>query len=578
MGPRTKTPLSQVKPEAYPLLSREAVGGLKFIWRKANVDDDWGLGGAMSEAWDRVTGFPYWHKPTYDCDYSMRLVGLLAQELPAWREVTAQAADALVSRFPQHAAWYDWVEEKGLDSNKDRYPLFYYKHLIPPGFAGVYNAPGYCGNGFSSMTDEIFASIYVVPRRKPLATTPYYPKHDGCEVHTNTVDGPRNGRQYNPDPIYGNGSSNMMYKGYFAHSLMMAHIISGDQKYLEPQHLVYDDKIQYRYTCEQIIATMNEQHQGGLDENGSPLIYGIDCEVGKVFPVCVSVGGLAANMYDKLFGTYYRKGYDDWLVWAKDGVTGGADDPEGPFTWCAPYFDRDIPYAMKEPEQQMGAFFIYPALQIAPVDPGYALRIYEGMCRNYGVQEDDGWHLNWPKELTTPLVLEDRVAMAGAFAFAHEFNDVERLEGMRQWMEARYEPTFKDGEFYYTFGLEESWPRGIPNVWATMGHVGEAGAMRRMYNEPNMEKFGQPTVTGVDYPNLAIRQAYYDAEKDALVVGTTTGVGRTGSRTTFKVTNLDVNTEHEVLIDGSPSDNWSATSPGEIVVQTAIGDHTFVIR
>ncbi len=230
-------------------------------------------GGALSEAWDRVTGFPYWHKPTYDCDYSMRLVGLIAQEIPAWREITAQAADALVSRFPQHAAWYDWVEEKGLDPNKDKYPLFYYQHLIPPGFAGVYNAPGYCGNGFSSMTDELFASVFVAPRRKPLATTPYYPKHDGAvELTRRPSTAPARAGIYNPDPIYGNGSSNMMYRGYFAHSLMMAHHHQRRQQVpgsaddgLQQGHPVH---VQLRADH---LAMMDEQHRGGLDENGSPL-------------------------------------------------------------------------------------------------------------------------------------------------------------------------------------------------------------------------------------------------------------------------------------------------------------------
>lgn len=581
MAPRSQTPLANVKPEAYPLLSREAVGSMKFINRKANVDDDWTKGGAISDAWDCISGQPYWHKPTYDCDYSMRLNALIAQEIPAWREVTAQTANALVSRFNQCAAWADWVQETGADPKQREYPLFYYEHLIPKGFAGVYNAPGYCGNGFSSMPDELFASVFVVNRRKPSGTYPYYPPHGNHPgvVPTMTADGPRVGRKVNFDPIYGNGSSNMMYKGYFAHSLMLAHIISGDSKYYDPQLMVYDDEIQYTYSVEEIIAMMNSQHQGGLDENGSPLLYGIDCEVGKVFPVCVSVGGLAAQLYDKLNGTYYREGYDKWLVWAKDNVTGGNEEPDGPFTWCAPYFDRDIPYAMSEPGQQMGAFFIFPALQIANTDPAYALRIYEGMCKNYGVQEDDGgFHLQWPKELTKPLVLDDRIADAGALSFAKEFNDVERLQGLRQWFDAHYEPTFKDGEFFYTFGMQESWPRGIPNAHASMGHVGEAGAMRRLYNEPNMDKFSQPTVTGVDWPSITVRQAYYDAEKDALIFGTTTGVGRTGSRTTFNVTNLDVSADHEVIVDGQPTDSWVSTAPGEITVQTTIGDHTFVIR
>ena len=193
------------------------------------------------------------------------------------------------------------------------------------------------------------------------------------------------------------------------------------------------------------------------------------------------------------------------------------------------------------------------------------------------MEDEEGCHLNWPAELTAPFVMDDWVANAGALAFARELNDVERLEGLRRWFDARYGPTLEDGEFFYTFGIEDPWRRGIANVWAAMAHVAESGAMRRLYNEPNMDRHSQPTVTGVDYPNVAVRQAYYDSEKDALVVGTAAGVGRPGDPTVFKVTNLE-DADHHVIVDGAPSECWDPIGPGEINVRTTIGDHTFVVR
>lgn len=397
MPPRRKPPLSSVKPEAYPLLSREALGGLKVLWRTAHVDG----GGPEGE--------------TAACDFSMRLVGLVAQELPAWREVTAQVADALVARFPRPAAQRDWAS--------------------------------------------------------------------------------------------------------LAHCLMMATAISGDGKYQEPQAVVHDD-IDARYTCEQIISFLNEQHGDGVD----------------------ALAGLAAQLHDQLYDTAYRRS-EHW------------------FTRWGPSFDRGIVLA----------------LRIAPLDPGQALRVYESLWRNHGVDDEEGCHLNWPAELTPPFVMDDRVANAGALAFARELNDVERLVGLRRWFDARYGPSFEDGEFFYTFGIEDPGRRGIANLWAAMAHVAESGAMRRLYNEPNTDRHSQPTVTGVDYPNLAVRQAYYDPEKDALVVGTAAGVGRLGDPTVFKVTNL-VDTDHQVVVDGAPAECWDPIGPGELRIRTTIGDHTFVVR
>jgi len=397
MAPRRKTPLSSVKPEAYPLLSREALGSLKALWRSAHADRD---------------GFDV---ETSTCDFSMRLVGLVAQEVPAWREVTAQVAETLQSRFPRPAAQRDWAS--------------------------------------------------------------------------------------------------------FAHGLMMATAISGDGKYQEPQPVIHDDT-DVRYSCEQIISLLNEQHRVGVD----------------------ALAGLAAQLHDQLYDTAYRRS-EHWLI-----------------RW-GPYFHRGI----------------VRALRIAPVDPDQALRVYECLWRKHGVDDDEGCHLNWPAELTAPFVIDDWVANAGALAFARELNDVERLEGLRRWFDARYSPTFEDGEFFFTFGIEDPWRRGIANVWAAMAQVAESGAMRRLYNEPNMDRHSQPTVIGVDYPNLAVRQAYYDPEKDALVVGTAAGAGRLGDPTAFKVTNL-VDGDHQVVSDGAPSDCWDPIGPGEIRVRTTIGDHTFVVR
>jgi hypothetical protein len=561
-------PLTSVQSDDYPRLSREGLGALKFNWRKANVKDDWTKGGSLSHAWDRVTGWPYWKKPSYDLDYGMRVLAKIAQEVPAWREVVGGSASLLVSRMPQYAAWFDWVEEVGHDPNQRQYSYLQYRSLIPPGFAGVYNSPGYIGNGLNTHLDEIEASLMLATRRTPRAEHPYYPQHS-----------PPVGRRFDPDPIYANGSSNMMYKGYFAHQLMLGYVMTGNDRFLEPQHLVYDDEIQYDYSVTDIVRIMCEQHLGDVDENGSPLLPGIDCEVGKMFPVCVTVGGLAAHLHDEVFGTRYRQGYDRWLGWAKDNIAGGNTEPNGGFAWCAPYYDRDIPYCMSEPHQQLGPFFIGPAMQLLPVEPAFATRIYEGMIKNFGRMDDDGLHIVWPPAVVGTDDRIDPASTSGALTYAREIGDVERAEALEQWMNTQGGATYDNGEFYFTYGLEEEWPRGIPNAWATLGYIGGAGSLRRMYNELNLEKFSQPTLEGIDYPGVNVSQASYDAGKDALVVSISPGTARVGSITTFRVTHYPYGDRgHQVLIDGKEHDDWSDSGPGEIVVRTTVDDHRLVIR
>ncbi|MBA2591943.1 MAG: hypothetical protein H0U97_06635 [Gammaproteobacteria bacterium] len=69
--------------------------------------------------------------------------------------------------------------------------------------------------------------------------------------------------------------------------------------------------------------------------------------------------------------------------------------------------------------------------------------------------------------------------------------------------------------------------------------AGGPGSWYRLYNEPNLKKFHQPTVSGIDYPTVGVGQAYYDESLGALMVALLPGdEKKTGGKTTFKVTNL----------------------------------------
>ena len=45
---------------------------------------------------------------------------------------------------------------------------------------------------------------------------------------------------------------------YFAHQLMLGYVMTGNDRFLEPQHLVYDDEIQYDYSVTDIVRIMSQ--------------------------------------------------------------------------------------------------------------------------------------------------------------------------------------------------------------------------------------------------------------------------------------------------------------------------------
>jgi hypothetical protein len=247
-----------------PSLSDEARGVLRFLWRKSHVKDNWAKGGEISDAWDRWSIFPWYMYPRYDLEWSTRVAAKIAQEIPAWREGCAEIIDLMLQRNTQYAAWFDLVEQKGFDPNRGHYPYDYYDKNMPPGWAGVYNAPGYYGNGLATK----------VPPKEARRTSPYTQPHS-----------PAVGRTYNPDPIYGNGGSYMMGKGYLLNIIALYEFVCGSTKYDEPIELVYDDKIKFKYTQLEMAQVLYDQFTAPVDEGGSDLTPGIDCEVGKVFSV-----------------------------------------------------------------------------------------------------------------------------------------------------------------------------------------------------------------------------------------------------------------------------------------------------
>jgi len=86
-----------------PALSDCACGWLRFLHRKANVDDSWDRGGQPSELWDARSNPPMLSFPRFDLLDSSYAVAMMADVTPAWREVYADILDRLVER---HTTWW----------------------------------------------------------------------------------------------------------------------------------------------------------------------------------------------------------------------------------------------------------------------------------------------------------------------------------------------------------------------------------------------------------------------------------------------------------------------------------------
>jgi hypothetical protein len=108
--------------------------------------------------------------------------------------------------------------------------------------------------------------------------------------------------------------------------------------------------------------------------------------------------------------------------------------------------------------------------------------------------------------------------------------------------------------------------------------LGDQGAWSRVFNRPNLAKFDEPTVAGVDYPSLGVCEAWNDAESGDLRVTTYAATpSRRGAHTSFRVTKLPGARAVRVRCDGVDDPRWRAVGDDTIEIEFEIGEHRFEI-
>jgi hypothetical protein len=174
--------------------------------------------------------------------------------------------------------------------------------------------------------------------------------------------------------------------------------------------------------------------------------------------------------------------------------------------------------------------------------------------------------------------VDDVYLTARALALAHALDDADKAK-LRAHAEANYEPTWdrQAGEFYYLFGLREPYPRGQYNAQIMLAEIGGAGAWPRLFNEPNLRKFEEPTVCGVDYPRVGLSEAHYDAGQRTLVLRTYAATpSAAGSETRFRVLNLKRPASCSVLVEGTPYARFRARN-GELEIEATIDEKRYLV-
>lgn len=454
--------------------------------------------------------------PRFDLNDTAYILAVLADMTPAWREVYTRIADELVGRHTTFWAAIDWVTLIGHDPNRDRYPPEWLVFL-PERLRGRYDAPGWTGNGVEPW-----------------------------------------GLQ--PDPIGADG--NLFFRGFFNLLLSIYRYVSGDDKWERPFEVTgYRDR-RFAWTHHRIAEFLNlqwrEQPQGP------------HCENTKIWPFCLSAAGLGLQLYDGVSGSRFHGVFDDWVEYAKRHYL--VVDDRGRLRTFPLYYDpiEDDVCCFPDPLVAFAALAVTPYM--VPQNPDFARFLYEESVRKLG------WNNPWRRVMN---LNPDPRPMTIGLLMARELGDATTEKRLREFAERHFEPRWFGADqdrFGWWFGLDEDYPRGQLSALLMLSETIGPGAWSRVFRNPNLRKFEQPTVEGVDYPVVGVTRAWNDEEERVLHVGIHAAMrSRRGTTTTFRVTKLENPNSVEVWCDQESFPRWRVVGSDAIEIETDVADHDFRI-
>ncbi|MGH9385437.1 MAG: twin-arginine translocation signal domain-containing protein [Vicinamibacterales bacterium] len=352
-----------------------------------------------------------------------------------------------------------------------------------------------------------------------------------------------------PDPIGADG--NLFFRGWFNLVLSIYKYVSGDDKWARSFKVTgYGDE-PFEWDHHRIAERLERQYRAHPE--------GPHCENTKIWFFCNSAAGLGLSLYDKVFAKQTHRAVENFLEYAKKNYIGVSKD--GKLDWITSYYDPIVNHkANGGPAAGVATAFL-----VLPQDRQLAAFIYEAAANRAG------W--NNPR---VPI----RASSAGLL-MARELSDHTAVARLAAAAEREYEPRFfgdANEKFGWWFQLNEGYPRGQQSAMMMVSEVGNGGDWLRAFEAPHLDKFGAPTVEGIDFPSLGVYQAWNDSTSGTLYVGTyPASADRRGTETSWRVTNIPNTDDVVVFCDGEPFKRFEVTAPNTIRIDTTVDTRRYEI-
>ena len=358
-----------------------------------------------------------------------------------------------------------------------------------------------------------------------------------------------------PDPIGADG--NLFFKGWLNLIQSLHAYVSGEDEWGQSFQVAGVDKARFEWTQHRLVEHLTKQW------SDNPI--GPHCENTKIWPYCLSAAGLGLQLYGKIFNKDSHAVYHNWLKDTKSRFFGV--DKNDALEWTTFYYDPLIDHLQTAPP----SFGLAIGFYMMPQEPVFAEFLYRASTR----------FMQWDNPQTPIMDMPDPRLLVLGLTLAKEFGDAVVYTRLRDYVENHFEPRFfgdDGGEFGFWFHFGEEWPRGQLSALAMIAEVGTQGAWRQLFENPNLDKFHEPAIEGVDYPALSIAQAYNDKQAGFLQTTLFSGnSGQKGQKTHFHVKNLPDSQKVKIMCDGSEYEQWSIIDQTNIKIETTMDNHSFQI-
>ena len=182
-------------------------------------------------------------------------------------------------------------------------------------------------------------------------------------------------------------------------------------------------------------------------------------------------------------------------------------------------------------------------------------------------------------DITGPVPVIGPRFSALALLLARNWAVTDFAEALQTACDEHYPPTWdhERGEVTWDFGLGEPYPRGQYNATMAAADAMTEGGWWRLGNVSSARRFDEPTVSGVDFPTVALTQAEWHGEEHRLQLALDPmNESVVGQPTSMIVSGLDDPTTYAVSSSDGARVDIEFRGP-DLVLHTQVGRHSLHI-